>query len=66
VWRKILERKRYELTGDWSRLYNGELYDLYSLFNVIRLMKSRRMRWVGHVARIGERRGAYRGFVQEI
>ena len=60
-----MEPKRYEVTGDWSRLHNGELYDVY-LFNIIRLIKSRRMKWVGHVARIGERRGACRGFVQEI
>jgi hypothetical protein len=66
VLRKILESKRYEVTGDWRRLHNGELYDLYSTFNIIRGIKSGRMRWVWHVIHMGERRGAYRDFVQEI
>ena len=64
--RTILKPKRYEVTGDWRRLHNGELYDLYSSFSIIRVVKSGRLRWAGHVIRMGERRGAYRVFVQEI
>jgi hypothetical protein len=52
--------KRDEVTGEWRRLHNEELNDLYSSPNIIREIKSRRMRWVGHVARMGEGRGAYR------
>jgi hypothetical protein len=52
--------KRDEVTGEWRRLYNKELYALYSSPNIIRMIKSRRLRWAEHVARIGERRGAYR------
>ena len=66
VLRKILEPKRCEVIGEWRRLHNGELYDLYSSFNIIRVNKLGRMRWAGNVARMGERRGAYRVFVQEI
>jgi len=46
-----------EITGEWRRLHNEELNDLYSLPNIVRVIKSRRMRWAGHVARIGEERG---------
>jgi hypothetical protein len=46
-----------------GRLHNKELYALYSSPNIIRVMKSRRLRWAGHVARMGERRGAYRALV---
>jgi len=45
-----------EVTGDWRRLHNVELNDLYSSPNIVRVIKSRRMRWVGHVARMGEER----------
>jgi hypothetical protein len=48
------------LTGDWMKLHNEELHNLYSLPNIIRMMKSRRMRWAGHVARMGETGNAYR------
>jgi hypothetical protein len=48
----------------WSRLHNEELNDLYSSPNIIRVIKSRRMRWAGHVARMGEMRGAYRILVR--
>jgi hypothetical protein len=60
VLRKIFGPKRDEVTGEWRRLHNGELNDLYSSPNIIRVLKLRRMRWVGHVARMGEGRGAYR------
>jgi hypothetical protein len=52
-----------EVTGEWRRLHNKELYALYSSPNIIRVIKSRRLRWARHVARMGERRGAYRDLV---
>jgi hypothetical protein len=58
--RKIFGPKRDEVTGQWRRLHNEELYDLYSSPNIIWVIKSRRMRWAGHVARVGEGRGSYR------
>jgi hypothetical protein len=60
VLRKIFGPKRDEATGEWRRLHNEELNDLYSSPNIIRVIKSRRMRWVRRVARMGEDRGAYR------
>jgi hypothetical protein len=51
--------KKHVVTGDWRRLHNKELYALYSSQNIIRVIKSRRLRWARHVARMGERRGAY-------
>jgi hypothetical protein len=59
VLRRIFGPKRDEVTGEWRRLHNIELYALYSP-NIIRVIKSRRLRWAGHVARMGERRCAYR------
>jgi hypothetical protein len=53
VLRRIFGPKRDEATGGWRRLHNEELNDLYSSPNIIRVMKSRRMRWAGHVARMG-------------
>ena len=53
-------RERDEVTGDWRKLHNEELSDLYSSPNVVRVIKLRRMRWAGHVARMGERKGVYR------
>jgi hypothetical protein len=53
VLRRIFGTKRDEVTGEWRRLYNEELYALYSSPNIIRVIKSRRLRWVGHVARMG-------------
>jgi hypothetical protein len=50
----------YEETGEWRRLHNDELNDLYSSPNIVQMIKSSRMRWAGHVARMGEGRGAYR------
>jgi hypothetical protein len=58
VLRRIFGPKRDEVTGEWRRLHNKELYALYSSRNIIRVMKSRRLRWAGHVACMGERRGA--------
>jgi len=50
-------------TGEWRRLHNEELNDLYSSPNIVRVIKSRRMRWAGHVATMGEERGVYRFLV---
>jgi hypothetical protein len=63
VLRRIFGPKRDEVTGEWRRVHNKELYALYSSLNIIRVMKSRRLRWAGHVARMGERRSAYRALV---
>jgi hypothetical protein len=60
VLRKIFEPKRDVVTGEWRKLHNEELRGLYSSPSIIRIMKSRRMRWAGHVARMGEKRNAYR------
>jgi hypothetical protein len=60
VLRRIFECKREEVVGAWRRLYNEELHNLYILPNVIRVIKSRRMRWVGLVAHMGEMRNAYK------
>jgi len=59
VLRRIFGPKRYEVTGEWRKLHNEELNDLYCSPNVIRVIQSRRMRWAGHVARMGEKRRAY-------
>ena len=56
--RRIFGPKRDEVTGKWRRLHNAELNDLYSSPNIVRVIKSRRIRRVGHVARMGENRGA--------
>jgi hypothetical protein len=58
--RRIFGPKRDEVIGEWRRLHNEELHNLYSSPNTIRVIKLRRMRWAGHVARMGEGRGAYR------
>ena len=57
--RRVFGPKRDEVTGEWRKLHNEELSDLYSLPNIVRLVKSRIMRWAGHVARMGEGRGVY-------
>jgi hypothetical protein len=53
----------FRKAGEWIRLHNKELYALYSSLNIIRVIKSRRLRWAGHLARMEERRGAYRALV---
>jgi hypothetical protein len=63
VLRRIFGPKSDEVTGEWRRLHNKELYDLYSSANIIRVIKPRRLRWAGNVARMGQRRGAYRDLV---
>jgi hypothetical protein len=60
VLRRIFGSKRDEVTGDWRKLHIEELHDLYSSPSIIRIMKSRRMRWTGHVARTREKRNVYR------
>jgi hypothetical protein len=60
VLRRILGPKRDVVTGEWRKRQNKELRDLYSLPSIIRIIKSRRMRWAGHVARMGKKRNAYK------
>jgi hypothetical protein len=62
--RRIFGPKRNEVTGEWEKLHNEELRDLYSSPNIIRMIKSSRMRWAGHVTRMGEKRNAYRLLVR--
>jgi hypothetical protein len=63
VLRRIFGPKRDEVTGECRRLHNKELHALYTSPNIIRVIKSRRLRWAGHVACMGERRGAYRALM---
>jgi len=63
VLRRIFGPKRDDLTREWRKLHNEELNDLYSSPNIVRVIKSRRMRWAGHVARMEERTGVYRVLV---
>ncbi|KAJ4449259.1 hypothetical protein ANN_00656 [Periplaneta americana] len=63
ILRKIFGAKRDEVTGEWRKLHNAELHALYSSPDIIRNIKSRRLRWAGHVARMGESRNAYRVLV---
>jgi hypothetical protein len=60
VLRRIFGPKRDEVTGEWRKLHNEELCDLYTLPSIIRIIKSRRIRWEEYVARMGEKRNAYR------
>ena len=63
VLRRIFGPKRDGVTGEWRKLHNEELNDLYCSPNIVRVIKRRRMRWAGHVARMGDRRGVYRVLV---
>jgi hypothetical protein len=63
VLRRVFGPKRDEVTGEWGKLHNEELNDLYSLPNIVRVVKSRRMRWAGHVACMGVDRGVHRVLV---
>ena len=60
---RVFGPKRDEVTGEWRKLHNEELSDLYSLPNIVLVVKWRRMRWAGHVARMGEERGVHRVLV---
>jgi hypothetical protein len=63
VLRRIFGPKRNEVTGEWRKLHNGELHNLYSSPDICRQIKSRKMRWAGHVARMGEGRNLFRVLV---
>ena len=63
VLRRIFGPRRDEVMGEWRRLHNEELNDFYSSLNIVWVIKSRRMRWAGHVAHMGEERGVYRVLV---
>jgi len=63
VLRRIFGHRRDEVMGEWRRLHNEELNDLYSSPNIVRVIKWRRMRWAGHVVRMGVERGVYRVLV---
>jgi hypothetical protein len=65
VLRRIFRPKRDEVTDEWRKLHNEELRDLYSSPSIIRIIKSRRMTWEGHVARMGEKRNGYRLLVRK-
>jgi hypothetical protein len=64
--RRIFGCKRDEETGEWRKLYIEEANDLYCAPNIIRMIRLTRMRWEGHVTRIGERRGVYRVLVEKL
>jgi hypothetical protein len=65
VLRRIFDPKRDEVTGEWRKVHNEEHHNLYSSPSIIRMVKSRRMRWACHVARMGEKRNAYRLLVSK-
>ena len=65
VLRRVFGPKRNEVTVEWRKLHNEELSNWYSLPNIVRVVKSRRMRWAGHVARVGEGRGVHRVLVRK-
>jgi len=60
---RVFGPKRDDVTGEWRKLHNENLGDLYSLPSIVRVVKSRRMRWAGHVARMGEGSGVHRVLV---
>jgi len=66
VLRRIFAPRKDEVTGEWRRLHNEELNDLYSSPYIVRVIKRRRMRWAGHVACMGEERGVYRVLVGKL
>jgi hypothetical protein len=66
VLRRIFGPKRDEITGEWRKLHNEGLNDLYCSPNIVRVIKSRRMRWTGHVACMGESRGVFRVLVGKL
>jgi hypothetical protein len=66
VLRRIFGPKRDKVTGEWRELHNQELNDLYSLPNIVQVVKLRRMRWAGHVAHMGEDRGVHRVLVGKL
>ena len=63
VLRRVFGPRRDEVTGEWRKLHNEDFRDLYSLPNIVRVVKSKRMRWAGHVSRMGEGRGVHRVLV---
>ena len=65
VLRRVFGPKKDEVTGEWRKLHNGELNVLFLSPNIVRMMKSRRMIWAGHVARMGEGRGMFRVLVEK-
>ena len=65
VLRRIFGPRGDEVTGDWRKLHNEELNDLYSSPNIFRVIKSRKMRWAGHVVRLGENRSVHRVLVKK-
>jgi hypothetical protein len=66
VLREIFGAKRDEVTKEWRKLHNEELFDLYCSPNIVRVIKSNSIRWAGHVTRMGERRGAYRDWCGDL
>ena len=66
VLRRVFGPERDEVTGEWRKLHNEELNDLYCSPNIVRVMKSRRMKWAGHVARMGEAGDVYRVLVGKL
>jgi len=66
VLRRIFGPGRDEVKGEWRRLHNEEINDLYSSPSIVRVIKSRRMRWAGNVARMGEERVVYRVLVEKL
>jgi hypothetical protein len=66
VLRRVFGPKREEVMGGWRGLHNEELHSLYIAPNIIQMMKSERMRWVGHVAHMGEMRNAYKIWLEDL
>jgi hypothetical protein len=66
VQRRIFWPKRDEVTGEWRRLHNKELYALYSSPHIVRVIRSRKLKWAGHAARMGERTGVYRVLMEKL